>query len=448
MALENGAVFAGYTVEGLLGSGALGEVYLARHPGLARSDALKILPAPLSGDAAYRELFDREADSAATLRHPGIVALHDRGEYDGRLWVAMEYVAGIDAGRLQREHHPYGMTVGQVLEIVAAAAGALDHAHLSGRLHRHLTPGNVLLATAEPGQRRILLTGFGVARPAGSVDAYTAPEQLMGGPGDGRADQYALAATAFHLLTGAAPHPDGDALARRRPDLAPLDHVLSKAMNREPAQRFSRCADFARALREASGPAPVVASMTAPPVLTAGPWAAAAAVPYHPTRNRGSLAAVLVPSVLAVLLVAAAAFAGVQVLRPQARPSTAPPSWQPYVDYAKQFAVWLTSMNPQSAAGDVQRLLDGSVGAFHDDFVTRRDDFIKTIVDSGVSTQGDATAAALDSLSGTEARVLVAATSKVTNNNGANQDPRRWRLVMRVERQSDAYKVSQVEFVT
>jgi serine/threonine protein kinase, bacterial len=100
MPLVNGDVFAGYKIIRLLGSGGMGEVYLAGHPRLPRRDALKILPADVSADPEYRARFNREADLASKLWHPHIVSVHDRGEYDGQLWISMDYVDGLDAERL------------------------------------------------------------------------------------------------------------------------------------------------------------------------------------------------------------------------------------------------------------------------------------------------------------------------------------------------------------
>lgn len=487
MALGNGDVFAGYTIQGLLGSGPTGDVYVARHPRLQRLDALKVLPFSLTGDAGFRQRFNRDADLAARLRHPNIVALHDRGEFNAQLWIATDYVEGTDAERLLREQRPLGMAAREVLEIVTAVADALDHGHRHGMLHRNVKPGNILLTTSDSGPRRILLSDFGVARIDGDISAlmsantagavsYAAPEQLMGGPLDERADQYALAATAFHLLTGVAPYADTSPaavvashlnappppLAQLRPDLAPLDPVLMKAMSKDPAQRFSRCLDFARALGEAINAAPahgnptampwpaVTPPMGAPPILTAGNWPSMPPMPPYPglAPRRRVITAVLVPLALAVLLVGAGAFAGTQLLRQPAQPSTAAPQWQPYVDYARQFAGWLTSLSSQSADSDIQRILDGSTGEFHDDFAKTRNDFLKTVVDSNVSTRGTVKNAALDSISGTRAQVLVAAAAEVTNTNGAKQEPRNWRLAMRVEQVGDTYKVSKVEFVT
>lgn len=231
----SGATFAGYTILRLLGSGGMGEVYLAQHPRLPRRDALKILPTEVSADREFRERFNREADLAATLWHPHIVGVHDRGEFDGQLWISMDYVEGTDAGQLVRNRYPAGMPVADVCAIVTAIAGALDYAHQRGLLHRDVKPANILLAEPEDGERRILLADFGIARQLGDVSgltatnltvgtvAYAAPEQLMGADIDGRADQYALAATAFHLLTGAPPYQHSNPVA-----------VISQHLNAAP----------------------------------------------------------------------------------------------------------------------------------------------------------------------------------------------------------------------
>jgi serine/threonine-protein kinase len=108
MSLEAGQVFAGYTIVRALGAGGMGQVYLAAHPRLPREDALKVLPADLTGDPEFRGRFMREAELAAGLSHPHIVTIHDRGEEDGQFWISMDYVAGTDAGRLLRENHPGG----------------------------------------------------------------------------------------------------------------------------------------------------------------------------------------------------------------------------------------------------------------------------------------------------------------------------------------------------
>src|SRR5271157_5051274 len=132
MSLEVGQVFAGYTILRVLGAGGMGQVYLAAHPRLPREDALKILPADLTGDPEFRARFMREADLAAGLSHPHIVAIHDRGEEDGQFWISMDYVAGTDANQLLDESYQGGMPLAEVVSIITAVASALDYAHRRG----------------------------------------------------------------------------------------------------------------------------------------------------------------------------------------------------------------------------------------------------------------------------------------------------------------------------
>jgi serine/threonine-protein kinase len=277
MSLVVGQQFAGFTVVALLGAGGMGEVYLAEHPRLPRRDALKILPSQLASDPDYRGRFEREADLASTLWHPHIVGVHDRGEVDGQLWITMDFVDGFDAARLLSQRYPDGMPAVDVAEIVTAIASALDYANKQGLLHRDVKPSNIMLTHVDDhGEKRILLADFGIARTQGDPSgltatnmtvgtvAYAAPEQLLGEAMDGRADQYALAATAYHLLTGAPMFPHSNpaviisrhlnakppALADTHPDLANLDPVLAAALAKNPADRFARCTDFACAFAE------------------------------------------------------------------------------------------------------------------------------------------------------------------------------------------------------
>ena len=352
MPLESGSTFAGYTILRLLGTGGMGEVYLAQHPRLPRRDALKILAETTTADSDFRERFLREAHLAATLWHPNIVQVHDRGEFDGQLWIAMDYVEGSDAAQLMKGRYPAGMPVRDACAIVTAVAGALDYAHQRGLLHRDVKPANILLSNPEDGQRRILLADFGIARQHDDISgltitnmtvgtvAYSAPEQLMGDAIDGRADQYALAATAFHLLTGEPPYQHSNSVAvisrhltapppklsDRRPDLAHLDQVLSTALAKDPADRFDRCRDFATALSEragmdshsdhptvarTTGVAPITGSETQVAIRTpsGGPSLGAeppstAATPKRHRRSRvllGAAAAVLLVTVIGVV---------------------------------------------------------------------------------------------------------------------------------------------------
>ncbi|SDE07788.1 serine/threonine protein kinase [Mycolicibacterium neoaurum] len=341
MPLAPGATFAGYTIVRALGAGGMGEVYLAQHPRLPRQDALKILLAQVSTDDEYRQRFEREADIAATLWHPHIVGVHDRGESDGQLWIAMDYVPGTDAARLLRGDHPQGLPPQQVIQIVTAVAEALDYAHQRNLLHRDVKPANILICGPDSGDQRIMLADFGIARWSDDVSgltatnmtvgtvSYAAPEQLMGNPLDGRSDQYALAATAYELLSGTPPFRNSNpavvisqhlsasppAIGSRRPELAHLDPVFTKALAKEPGDRFDRCTDFARALGHQLAGDTSEQTRLAP----------APKKPKVPRRRPA--AAILVAGVLAVLLcvaivVAAFEFGRADDERPDAAPAT------------------------------------------------------------------------------------------------------------------------------
>ncbi len=320
MSLDAGQVFAGYTILRVLGAGGMGRVYLAAHPRLPREDALKVLPPEVTGDPQYRERFEREAELAAGLSHPHIVGVHDRGEFEGQFWISMDYVAGTDVARLLRERFPGGMPVDEAMAIITAVASALDYAHHRGLLHRDVKPANILVTDSDEQGRRIFLADFGIARrvddaagltstklAVGTV-AYAAPEQLMAGPVDGRADQYALACTAFHLLAGVPPYTGPNravvigqqisapppSIGAHRPELAALDPVFATAMAKDPSGRFGTCGEFARQLHQ---------HLTAP------------APPAPPSRGRsGRRPAVMIGIVAGILvLVAAGVIAGLKL---------------------------------------------------------------------------------------------------------------------------------------
>lgn len=125
--LSDGEMFAGYRIVRQLGAGGMGEVYLAQHPRLSRQDAIKILPAELTADRDFAERFRREADLTASLWHPHIIGLHDRGEFDGRSWISMDFVNGTDAAHLLADSG--ALPAKHVVAIVDAIADALDFAH-------------------------------------------------------------------------------------------------------------------------------------------------------------------------------------------------------------------------------------------------------------------------------------------------------------------------------
>ncbi|MBO0865465.1 MAG: serine/threonine protein kinase [Mycobacterium sp.] len=323
VAAANGTAFAGYTILRPLGSGGMADVYLAKHPRLPRHDVLKVLAEAMTADSEFRERFNREADLAAALWHPHIVGLHDRGEFDGHLWISMDYVEGTDASRLVKERYRDGMPIADVCDIVSAVAGALDYAHDRGLLHRDVKPANILLTNPDAGERRILLADFGVARHLGDISgitetnvavgtvAYAAPEQLIGSNIDGRADQYALAATAFHLLTGAPPyrhsnpvavigqhlHADPPRLSDHRPDLAHLDDVFFQALAKNKEARFKDCRAFAGALSQQ-----VQAGGTGRAVAGPRDTADTAATKAHRSTLRAVAIAVVFAMVIAVAI--------------------------------------------------------------------------------------------------------------------------------------------------
>jgi serine/threonine protein kinase, bacterial len=295
MQLTSGATAAEFNIVRLLGGGQLGDLYLAEHPRLPRRYALKILAADLSTDPEYRYRFKQESDKAAALWHPNIVGLHDRGEFEDRLYLSMDYVNGTDAAQLLTDTYPEGMPQDMVLEIVFAIADALDYAHEQGLVHRYVNPSNILLSNLDSPRPRIALTGFGLprrpdennslTRPGLAIGtaSYTAPEQLMDDEIDDRTDQYALACTAFHLLTGSPayahmnpavivskhlnepPPQPGDV----KPELTYFDPPFARALKKNPKERFRRCRDFAKALEVKERLGPYIPNAGAATLLTA-----------------------------------------------------------------------------------------------------------------------------------------------------------------------------------
>lgn len=284
MEASAGVLFAGYRIERRLGVGGMGVVYLAQHPRLPRKDALKILSDQHTDDAEFRARFLREAEIAARLQHPNLVAVRDRGEQDGRLWIAMQYVPGIDVAELIRRG-PLVLDVARAVWIVTEAARGLDEIHRAGLLHRDVKPANILLAEQPGGPDRVLVTDFGIARPVDDSTtlaaaegmtatlAYAAPEQIRGEPANRGTDVYALGCTLFHVLTGVVPFPRDSAGAimyahLQEPPPRPsainarvpggFDAVVARAMAKDPAQRYPSCGALAAAAHEAltgTGPA-------------------------------------------------------------------------------------------------------------------------------------------------------------------------------------------------
>jgi beta-glucosidase-like glycosyl hydrolase/serine/threonine protein kinase len=346
MRLTGGETFARFRIVRLLGSGSTGEAYLVKHPTMELQYVLKILSEEMSADAEFRERFNREARVAVKLSHHNIVRVHRRGLDRGRLWTVMDYVEGHDIGQELQQRYPDGMPLRRVLAVVRPVAAALDYAHRRGMLHRDVKPSNIFLSAPEPGRRRILLSDFGLARPLydtngpaatsvtfGVID-YAAPEQLRGEAFDGAADQYALAATAFHLL--------GD----RGPDLGAVNAALARALSEDPNDRFDSCTQFAVALASlGDGQRGVTTAAQTEPAhsqpLPRRTQSHHLAARFRPRRSRRTVISI-VAAVFAVALVAAGIFVGIRLagnrhpvatsiapsraLAPSSAPGAPPPS--------------------------------------------------------------------------------------------------------------------------
>lgn len=271
-----GQIVAGYRIERLLGAGGMGTVYLAANPTLPRRDALKVLSAELSRNPDFRARFTREAEVAASLDHPNIVSVYNRGQTtDGQLWIAMQFVNGTDAEAAQQHGT---MTPQRAVSIITDVAKALDYAHARGVIHRDIKPANFLLSGTNGPDERALLADFGIARALDDVGltatgsvlatvAYAAPEVLSGAQLDGRADIYSLGCALFALLAGRPPFSSANGMAAvmmahlnqpppRVTDYVPhlppaLDAVAATAMAKDPGGRFSSASALAQAAHAA-----------------------------------------------------------------------------------------------------------------------------------------------------------------------------------------------------
>jgi streptogramin lyase len=374
-ALAPGAAVAGYTIERVLGRGGMGTVYLARHPTLRRKVALKVLDSFWLDNDYVRGRFESEADHAALLDHPNIVTVYDRGRAGDRLWIAMQYVPGVDA-RAAVASGP--LEIGRAVHIVTETGRALDHAHRAGIVHRDVKPANILLTPEDP--ERVLLTDFGTARAlddtahltkTGMLVAtlhYAAPEQITGDDLDHRVDVYALGCTLFHLLTGVPPYGGGSAPAVMhghlhgpipRPSALRLglpvgfDLVVRRAMAKNRDDRYPTCRELSEAAGAVAGgvtevdtrPALPVLDHPGPPAVSAEAAGAAVgggvieegASPVSGARDpRRRRRAVLLAALLAMVVAAAAAAA--YVLWPTT-PSTSAQAVVPFRDLDDPFGV-------------------------------------------------------------------------------------------------------------
>ncbi len=266
--VEAGTVIDGrYEVLSRIGAGGMADVYLARDQLLGRQVAVKLLQHRFAEDQEFVERFRREASSAAALSHPNVVAIFDRGEWDGTYYIAMEYLPGKSLKTVVREQGP--LEPASAIDIVVQILYAARFAHRRGVIHRDLKPHNVILD--EEGRAKV--TDFGIAR-AGASDMtltgsimgtaqYLSPEQAQGHAVSAASDLYAIGIVLYELLTGTVPF-DGEtavAIALKQVSAAPpppsalnsavspqLDEVVARALAKDPAQRFGSADEFIAAL--------------------------------------------------------------------------------------------------------------------------------------------------------------------------------------------------------
>ncbi|MDX1522106.1 MAG: protein kinase, partial [Anaerolineae bacterium] len=267
-----GQTLGQYTIIEKIGEGGMAAVFKAFQPSLNRDVALKILPPTFAKQGDFSERFDREAKAIGNLHHPNILPVYDSGQDKGYSYLAMRYVE--DAGTLA-DLMKNQLKTERIIELIKQLAGALDHAHEQGIIHRDVKPSNVLMDNKWP-----LLSDFGLAKMTeNAVDltgtgvgigtpAYMSPEQGMGKKVDHRTDVYALGIILFEMLTRIVPHRAETPIAtvmKRVNEPLPMprslnpnipeavERVLLKALAANPEHRFQSCGELAEALQEAFG---------------------------------------------------------------------------------------------------------------------------------------------------------------------------------------------------
>jgi eukaryotic-like serine/threonine-protein kinase len=293
--------FGRYRLRTRLGRGGMGEVWRALDTAKDREVALKVLGSWLGGDPQFADRFRRESAVAARLNAPNIIPIHDYGEIDGRLYIDMPLINGVDLGALL-EQGP--LEPARVVGIITQVARALDVAHRAGLVHRDVKPSNILVCTDS--DDHTYLIDFGIAKAIGGTQlsmsgavvgtaAYMAPECFTG-VGDARSDVYSLGCVLFEALTAQPPFdaPHVFAYARMHENAPPprpsavraevpaaLDAVVARALAKAPDARFPTTGDLAAAAR---------AALTAPPVpgpADRRPWTAPTVVTPVPPQPPG-----------------------------------------------------------------------------------------------------------------------------------------------------------------
>ena len=275
-----------YELDGVVGRGGMAEVYRARDIRLDRIVAIKTLRTDLARDQIFQARFRREAQSAASLNHPSIVAVYDTGEDMTSgvpvPYIVMEYVDGRTVRDLLQEGHR--LLPERSLEIIDGVLRALDYSHQAGIVHRDIKPGNVMVT--RNGDVKVM--DFGIARAMSDAQAtmtqtaqvigtaqYLSPEQARGERVDSRSDLYSTGCLLYELLTGRPPFTGDSPVAiayqhvrenpvppsRVDPDVPPwADGIVLKAMAKSPADRYQTAADMRADLQRAASGMPVAAA--------------------------------------------------------------------------------------------------------------------------------------------------------------------------------------------
>jgi eukaryotic-like serine/threonine-protein kinase len=253
-----------YRVEAKIGAGGMAEVYRGFDPVLNRTVAIKVLHSQFARDTSFVERFRREAQAAARLNQPNIVAVYDTGADDGTQYIVMEFIEGRTLGEfLQTGRKP---TPVQAAEIAQKICGALTAAHGVGVIHRDIKPGNVMVTR----DGTVKVMDFGIARVLGPETApqtsavlgtasYLSPEQAQGNSVDARSDIYSLGAVLYEMLAGRPPFMGDTPVAvaykqvnetpvvpsQLNPDVpARLDAVVMKALSKNPSNRYQTAEEF------------------------------------------------------------------------------------------------------------------------------------------------------------------------------------------------------------
>ncbi len=291
--LSVGQAFGAYHIAGIAGSGGMGVVYRAEQRSLGRTVALKVIRSETAESGDYRSRFLREARLAASVNHPHIVSVFDVGEYDGRLYLTMQWIDGMELRALMDLQQR--LAPDRVVHIGSQVASALQAVHDAGLVHRDVKPANVLVRDLG-GQDHAYLTDFGIAKMPDAQDhltrtgwligtaGYMSPEQIRGQQPDPRSDLYGLGCVVFEALTGQRPFGGENDLAVQWahangprplasaacPALGPsYDAFLARALAIDPRDRFQSGREFAAALRSAhAGQLNTATQMPAPPAPT------------------------------------------------------------------------------------------------------------------------------------------------------------------------------------